>query len=194
MTGAVSGAGTLSRIGGLLDLTGNVAASATGLQIDSGATLELDGTVATGAEATFESTTTGTTLELNETNNLANFSGTIAGLNVGSSTTTPTNEIDLANIAPTSITSAVLNAATDVITVTTASQSYNLQLSGTYAAGANVDLISDSHGGTDLFLDGSNNTIGTGTTNATAVAISGDFVNTNSAPVYIYEQTAQRYC
>ena len=73
--------------------------------------------------------------------------------------------------------------------MTTASQSYNLQLGGTYAAGANVDLISDSHGGTDLFLDGSNSTISTGTTNATAVAISGDFVNTNSAPVYIYEQT-----
>ena len=103
-----SGSGSGSTIvasGGTLDITGNVGSSTNGLQIASGATLRLDGTVASGDVVTFNSTATGTVLDLTSSsisgNPLGGFSGTIAGLNVGSSTTTSTtNEIDLASIAP----------------------------------------------------------------------------------------------
>ena len=62
----------------------------------------------------------------------------------------------------------------DTITVTTtANQSFTLQLSGSYDAGARVDLISDGNGGTELFLD--NSTI-IGTTAPTVVLITGNFV------------------
>ena len=76
----------------------------------------------------------------------------------------------------------------DTITVTTtANQSFTLQLSGSYDAGARVDLISDGNGGTELFLD--NSTI-TGTTAPTVVLITGNFVSQPGADVYIYEQLA----
>src|SRR5208282_1214700 len=82
-------------------------------------------------------------------NELGGFGATISGLNVGSSNTTPTNDIDLANL---SVTSASLNTSTDVLTVTTAGGSFNLQLSGTYASGTYADYVSDGASGTDIFL------------------------------------------
>ena len=156
---------------------------------DSAATvLQIDGTVAAGNAVRFLGDAG--TLELTNFSSgvLQGFSGTIAGLNVGSSPTVPTNEIDLAGIAPTGIALAELDAVSDTITVTTtANQSFTLQLSGSYDAGARVDLIGDGNGGTELFLD--NSTI-TGTTAPTVVLITGNFVSQPGADVYIYEQLA----
>jgi hypothetical protein len=84
-------------------------------------------------------------------NQLGGFAATIAGLNVGSSNTTPTNEIDLANIASTNITSVTLSGSTITVT-TTASGSFNLTLGSAPGAGTFVNWISDGVSGTDLFL------------------------------------------
>jgi hypothetical protein len=147
------------------------------MQIGDGPTtvLQIDGTVAAGNAVRFLGDAG--TLELTNFSSgvLQGFSGTIAGLNVGSSPTVPTNEIDLAGIAPTGIALAELDAVTDTITVTTtANQSFTLQLSGSYDAGARVDLIGDGNGGTELFLD----------------LITGNFVSRPGANVYICEQLA----
>ena len=78
------------------------------------------------------------------------FSGTIAGMTVGNSLVAPkTTAIDLAN---TTVTSASLNATTDVLTIITAGGTSTLQLSGTYASGTTVGFVGDGAGGTDLFL------------------------------------------
>ena len=191
LTGAISGSGTFEALGGNLDIKSNITATTvTGMQIaDSGtAIFQIDGTVAAGNAVTFLGNAG--TLELTNFSSgvLQGFSGTIAGLNVGNSTTTPTNEIDLAGIAPTGIASAKLDAVSDTITVTTtANQSFALQLGGSYAAGARVDLIGDATGGTDLFLD--NSTVA-GTTAPTTVLITGNFVSQPGADVYIFEQMA----
>jgi hypothetical protein len=91
------------------------------MQIGDGPTtvLQIDGTVAAGNAVRFLGDAG--TLELTNFSSgvLQGFSGTIAGLNFGSSPTVPTNEIDLAGIAPTGIALAELDAVTDTITVTT---------------------------------------------------------------------------
>jgi hypothetical protein len=73
---------------------------------------------------------------------------------VGSSATTATNQIDLTTIASASITTASLDAASDVLSVSaTGSAPIAIQLSGTYAAGTFVDWILDPGGaGSDVFL------------------------------------------
>ena len=191
LTGPISGSGTFEALGGNLDIRSNITSNTvTGMQIEDGgvAVLQIDGTVAAGNRVTFLGDAG--TLELTNfsSGTLQGFSGTIAGLNVGSSPTVPTNEIDLAGIAPTGIALAELDAVSDTITVTTtANQSFTLQLSGSYDAGARVDLIGDGNGGTGLFLD--NSTI-TGTTAPTVVLITGKFVSRPGADVYIYEQLA----
>src|SRR5208337_4398150 len=121
-------------------------------------TLELDSTVASGAVIDFmnssQSANVGT-LELTDIsgNLLHGFSGTIGGLTTGTSTTVPTDQIDLAVLAKANISAASLNTSTDVLTVTTTGGSFTLQLSGSYTAGTGVGLITDAAGtGTDLFL------------------------------------------
>jgi fibronectin-binding autotransporter adhesin len=155
LIGTIAGAGTYQASGGTLRLESAVLASAAGLQIanNSASILELDGTVASGAAIDFAGTAG--TLDLTDISNnlLQGFSGTIAGLNVGSSATVPTNQIDLAGLAEANISAASLNTTTDVLTVTTTGGSFTLQLSGSYAAGTQVGLATDGAGtGTDLFL------------------------------------------
>jgi hypothetical protein len=140
LTGPISGSGTFEALAGNLDIKSNITSNTvTGMQIEDGgvAVLQIDGTVAAGNRVTFLGNAG--TLELTNfsSGTLQGFSGTIAGLNVSSSPTVPTNEIDLAGIAPTGIALAELDAASDTITVTTtANQSFTLQLSGSYDAGA----------------------------------------------------------
>ena len=160
LTGAISGAGEILAIGGILDVANNIGATVPGFQIASGSTLKIDGTVAaTSDDFTFQSPSG--TLELDNGAGVSGslvdaFSGTIAGLNVGTSTSTPTNEIYVANLIVGDITSASLNQATDVLTVNTTpgSGSFTLQLSGSYAAGTQVDYIQGAGGSgtTDIFL------------------------------------------
>lgn len=122
LIGPISGFGTFEALGGNLDIKSNITATAfTRMQIADSATtvLQIDGTVAAGNTVTFLGHAG--TLELTNfsSGTLQGFSGTISGLNVGSSPTVPTNEIDLAGIAPTSIALAKLDAVSDTITVTT---------------------------------------------------------------------------
>jgi len=154
LIGTIAGAGKYQALGGTLRLESAVLSSATGLQIaNSASILELDSTVASGAAITFAGAAG--TLDLTDIsgNLLQGFSGTIAGLNVGTSATVPTNQIDLAGLATANITATSLNTSTDVLTVTTTGGSFALQLSGSYAASTRVGLITDGAGtGTDLFL------------------------------------------
>jgi hypothetical protein len=148
LIGTIAGAGGYQALGGTLRLESAVLASATGLQIANGsaAILELDSTVASGAAITFLGTAG--TLDLTDIsgNLLQGFSGTIAGLNVGTSATVPTNQIDLAGLAKADISAASLDTSTDVLTVTTSGGSFTLQLSGSYAASTRVGLITDGAG------------------------------------------------
>jgi hypothetical protein len=168
----LSGYGTLSQLvtgpnilkasGGTLDVTGDItAANVTGLQIDnkSQSTLQLDGTVAAGDKITFLGTTG--VLDLTHfsspgTNSavLTGFNATIAGLAISTSFGVPTaNYIDLSQLSASNIASATLNTATDLVTVTnTASSSFILQLSGSYAPGTQVAWATDGGSGSKLFL------------------------------------------
>jgi hypothetical protein len=155
LVGTIAGAGTYQASGGTLRLESAVLASAAGIQIasTSASILELDSSVASGVAIDFAGTAG--TLDLTDISNnlLQGFSGTVAGLNVGTSATVPTNQIDLAGLAKANISAASLNTLTDVLTVTTTGGSFTLQLSGSYAAGTQVGLITDGAGtGTDLFL------------------------------------------
>jgi hypothetical protein len=112
LAGPISGSGTFEALGGNLDIKSNITSTTvTGMQIQDGgaAILQIDGTVAAGNRVTFLGDAG--TLELTNfsSGTLQGFSGTIAGLNVGSSPTVPTNEIDLAGIAPTGIALAELD-------------------------------------------------------------------------------------
>jgi hypothetical protein len=155
LIGTIAGAGIYDASGGTLRLESAVLATATGLSVDNGGTdvLRLDSTVAAGAVITFFSNTG--TLDLTDIsgNLLQGFGGTIAGLNVGTSATVPTNQIDLAGLATANITAASLNTSSDVVTVTTTGGSFTLQLSGSYSSGTFVDWITDGAAtGSDVFL------------------------------------------
>jgi ABC-type iron transport system FetAB ATPase subunit len=117
----------------------------------SNAILQFDGSVAAGDVVTFLGGT-GTVALSSSTisgNELGGFAGTIAGLAVATGTG-PTNEIDLANIAKASITSADVNGTT--LTVNTTGGSFNLQLANAPAAGTDVVVVSDGRTGSDLYL------------------------------------------
>ncbi len=82
---------------------------------------------------------------------LSGFDDTIAGLNVGSSTT-PTNFIDLSSIAPSGIDSITLNGTTIEVTEV-AGPVFDLTLAG--APSGFVNWTSDGGSGTAVFLAGS---------------------------------------
>ena len=158
ITGAISGTGVVQANGGILDITSNPATGVTGLEIESGATLEFASSVTSVAASdtvTFESGNTGTILDLSSSsisgNELGGFAGTIAGLTVGSDGA-PTNEIDLSAIPVADVTSASLSS--DVLTVDTSLGNFALTLTGAYASSTSVDFTSDSGTGTDLYLSG----------------------------------------
>ncbi len=150
----LSGSGTITTSAGTLDVIGNIGSGVTGLQIAnaSGATLRIDGAVASGDVISFRGSAG--TLNLTDTSGgvLQGFNGTITGLTVGNSGTVPTNQIDLAGLANTSFRSASLNVSTDVLTLDTTGGAFTLQLSGTYAAGTQVISTGDGSGGSDIFL------------------------------------------
>jgi len=145
---ATSGAITAS--GGTLRLTGTVTGG-TPLTIAANAILSLENTP-TGGTVTFNSSSsgvlrlTGTTVDNNQ--RLAGFDDTIAGLNVGSSTT-PTNYIDLSGIASSAIDSITLNGTTIQVTEV-AGPVFNLTLAG--APSGFVNWTSDGLSGTEIFL------------------------------------------
>src|SRR5580700_3722885 len=145
---ATSGAITAS--GGTLRLTGTVTGG-TPLTIAADAILSLENTP-TGGTVTFNSSSsgvlrlTGTTVDNNQ--RLAGFDDTIAGLNVGSSTT-PTNYIDLSGIASSAIDSITLNGTAIQVTEV-AGPVFNLTLAG--APSGFVNWTSDGLSGTEIFL------------------------------------------
>jgi Hint domain len=149
-TGVVSGAGTVIASGGVLELVSNVTSTSTTFDIDSvnGSVLKVDGTTASNVTFTFLGGTG--ILELADVSGgmLQGFSGRIAGLTV-SSTSTPTNDIDIPVAAATDAlisgsTLTVLNGATTVATIA---------LSSAPAAGVYGHVQTDSVlGGYDIFL------------------------------------------
>ena len=142
---ALSGAGTVIASGGRLDLAGDLTAAATNLQINAapGSVLEIDGAVASGVTITFLGSAGA--LELT---NLANFNGSIAGLNVGASAAGPTNEINIQG----PVTNAVLSG--NILTIFNGSTAVAaLTLSGTLAHGAYAVMQADTTlGGEDIYL------------------------------------------
>jgi hypothetical protein len=107
------------------------------LWITNGSTLILGNAVSNNETITFTDTTGGN-LQLTDFNSggvLQGFNGKIASMTVGTSATTPTDEIDLTGVPFGSITSASINN------------------NGTASTnGAIVDQTNDGCGGTDLFL------------------------------------------
>jgi hypothetical protein len=153
--GIISGGGFYQARSGTLEVVDAVDMTATGLSIVNSDTvvLQIDNIVGAGATITFAGTFG--TLKLTDFSGdvLQGFQGTIRSLNVGSSATVPTNQIDLGGEAKANITAASLNTTTDVVTVTTTGGSFTLKLSGSYASGTFVDWITDGAGtGSDLFL------------------------------------------
>ena len=139
------------------------------LQISTGATLELSGTVASGDNITLSATarwsSQATQTLLMVESGLDGFTGTIVGMTVG------IGVIDLTGISYSNVTSATLNGDNISVTVN-GGASFNLTLSsnGNYAC----DLVftqNDGANGTDLLYRPGFNT---GTTNNTTVSISGD--------------------
>ncbi|MFO1061424.1 MAG: DUF4347 domain-containing protein [Dongiaceae bacterium] len=132
---------------------GNVGNNNTSLQIGNNATLRLDQAVQSGITVSLNAGT-GTTLDLHSgtvaSSLLGGFAGSIAGLNVGTSSTTPTNVIDLDALSSNTMQSVTLSGST--ITVNSGAGSFNLSLSSAPAAGSYVNWISDGANGTDVFL------------------------------------------
>ena len=166
--GSLSGAGIVTASGGTLgalEISGPIAATATGLQIASGSTLRIDGKVASGANVTFNSSSSGT-LDLR---NPTSFGGTITGLGVGNSVTTPTTAIDFGALSQAAFQSASWNGSQ--ISVTTNSTTFNL-VSPSAPSLALIGETADTNGNAELFLTAS---FSTGTSSPTTVSISGAY-------------------
>ena len=147
VSGAVSGSGVVKASGGVLDLTSNVTSTGTTFQIDvaQGTVLELAGTAA----GTFTFLGSVGMLELSDIANgvVQGFNGTIAGLNVGTSATIPTNAVNIQ--AP--VTSATLSGSQITVmngTMTVAT----LQLSVAPNSGRAAVTADNVLGGYDVFL------------------------------------------
>ena len=142
--------GTIAASGGTLRLTGTVTGG-TPLTIAANAILSLEDTP-TGGTVTFNSGSsgvlrlTGTTVDSNH--RLSGFDDTIAGLNVGGSTT-PTNYIDLSGIASSAIDSVTLSGSTIEVTEV-AGPVFDLTLAG--PPSGFVNWTSDGASGTNIFL------------------------------------------
>ena len=174
----LSGTGTIIAGAGTLDLQGAMS-STLALQIAAGSTLQLDANATTISNGvTFNSAASGT---LDLTNPTA-FSGTITGLNVGSSKSTATNQIDFGDL---NIVSASLSGST-LTAVDGSGNSYSLTLASAPAAGTVVDLKGDGSGGTDAFLSSATTTdtftIPSGGGNSAEVNSSSDSSHWSSMP------------
>ncbi len=127
--------GTIEAAAGTLDLANKLAGTGV-LQIDKGATLEVDTTAASTLTATFNGA--GATLALKAA---TKFAATLAGFVVG-------DTIDLLKIAATG---ASVNASDQLVIVDGATTVATLQLSGPYS-GATFPFGPDTHGGTKITL------------------------------------------
>jgi Hint domain-containing protein/uncharacterized protein DUF4347 len=144
--GTIDGTGIVEALGGQLDLSqATIGGDATGLEIDNdlaSTSLVVDHAVS-GALVTFLGAS-GTLRILN----IGDFFATIAGLTV-SPTTTPTNEVDLANVG--TITSSVISGST-VTFYNGLTAVATLHLASAPAAGVHADWNSDGGTGSDIFL------------------------------------------
>ena len=144
----LTGTGTVTASGGVLDLVGSVSGRPLQIATSSAASiLKLEGTVSSNVSFLTPATNLGT-LDFPTPTALQNFSGTITGLNIGGSITTATNQLDFGGR---NFVSASLNGTTLTV-VDSTGQSYALTLGAAPAAGTLVDLKSDGAGGTDAFL------------------------------------------
>ena len=157
VNGAISGGGVVEGQGGVLTVSNNVTSSTILLEADSApsSVLALDGTVASGIS--FDYLNTGGVLSggllLGNTTARTSFenSGTIVGMNVGSSATATTDFIDIAGVVPGGFTKGIIAGSTiELFNGTTLVDHFNLAS----APGANafVDWQTDGSGGTDVFL------------------------------------------
>ncbi len=146
----LSGDGTVEASGGTLELGSDLSSSTTAFDVDtaSGSVLRIDGSV--GAPVTLGFLGSSGVLELADVSGglLQGFNGKIAGLNVGASATTASNEINIQAAATKAVLSGstitVFNGATSVAT---------LALSSAPTPGAYAVLVADATlGGNDVFL------------------------------------------
>jgi hypothetical protein len=144
--GTIDGTGVVEALGGQLDLSqATIGGDATGLEIanDGSSTLVVDN-AASGAVVTFlGGSGTLRVLHIND------FFATISALQIGSSGTTPTNQIDLADVG--TITRSVISGST-VTFYNGLSPVATLHLASAPGAGVYADWTSDSVGGNDIFL------------------------------------------
>jgi hypothetical protein len=144
--GTIDGTGVVEALGGQLDLgQATIGGDATGLEIanDGQSTLVVDH-AASGAVASFLGGS-GTLRILH----VGDFFATISGLQVGNSGTTPTNEVDLADVG--TITRSVISGAT-VTFYNGSNVVAALHLASAPGAGVHADWIPDSGTGSDIFL------------------------------------------
>lgn len=146
----LSGDGTVKASGGTLELGSDLSTSTTTFDVDTanGSILRIDGSV--GAVVTLGFLGASGVLELADVSGgvLQGFNGKIAGLNVGPSATTASNEINIQ--AP--VTKAVLSGST-ITVFNGASSVATLALSAAPTPGAYAVVVADATlGGSDVFL------------------------------------------
>jgi large repetitive protein len=181
---ALSGDGTVKASGGTLELGSDLSAlTPTVFDIDTvaGSVLKVDGAVATGVTLGFLGATGALELADVVGGVLQGFSGKIAGLNVGASATTATNEINI----QTPITKAVLTGST-ITVLNGATTVGTLALSAAPVHGAYAVVRSDATlGGSDIFLSNEPPVAPAGMTIASASdsGTKGDNVTNVAAPL-----------
>jgi antigen 43 len=138
--------GATIRTGGTEIVSSGGTASATTI---SGGTLDLQtGSIVSGG-VTFAASTSGGTLEFE--NAAQTSTTTISGLNIGTTSTTPLNEIDLRFISSGAITSTTISGSTLTVFIS-GGTSTTLHLNQAPTSGTHVDWISDGNGGSEIFL------------------------------------------
>jgi hypothetical protein len=150
--GTISGSGVVEGEGGILTVNNTITSNSIRLEADASSILALDGTIASGVNFDYLNVGSGGLL-LGNASAQSSFenSGTIVGMNVGTSATAPTDYIDLAGVAPGSFTSGVI-AGNAIELFNGATLEAQFQLSAAPGAGTFVDWQSDGGTGTDVFL------------------------------------------
>lgn len=149
---AISGTGgTIIATGGTLDLVANLGSLSQVIDIDTASVLRLDGSVASGNTFTFLSGSSG---HLNYTSATGGITGTLSGLNVGTSNSAPTNFIDFTGQSGVTVTSgfAQSGAGTATVKLSNGSTLTLSNLAGSDSGTWYVDSQSDGAGGTEFFL------------------------------------------
>jgi hypothetical protein len=151
--GTGDGTGTIVASGGTLDLVANLASNVGDhLQVAGGATLRLDGSgQGTGNTFSFLSASSG---NIKYTANSGSFTATLSGMNVGTSSSAPTNFIDFTGQSGVTITSGFVQSGAGTATVQLSNGS-SLTLSGLSGSDSGtwyVDSQSDGGSGTEFFL------------------------------------------